>query len=199
MRVFYIKYLSLWTVANMADRELINISIALKIFEMSIVSLQIYDTLGQEKFDSLTDAFYRQSNAIMFVYDVTNRRSFHNISRWMTRAYEHGCSFTPKTEAAFNGKYCILVGNKADLSLFERKVSYWEASLLALRFNMKYFETSVYDNRNIQEVFQNVVANYRLHGIGSEMPVDSEAHAQSFRLNNQRKLDHQKGFTGKCC
>ena len=38
---------------------------------------------GQERFRTITAAYYRGSDGIVLVYDVTNENSFHNIQRWL--------------------------------------------------------------------------------------------------------------------
>ena len=43
-----------------------------------------WDTTGQERFRTITSSYYRGANAVMVVYDVTNRRSFENIERWLS-------------------------------------------------------------------------------------------------------------------
>lgn len=46
------------------------------------------DTAGQERFASLSQSFYRNSQGIMIVYDVTNSKSFENVSRWLRNIEE---------------------------------------------------------------------------------------------------------------
>ncbi|OON23450.1 Ras family protein [Opisthorchis viverrini] len=47
------------------------------------IKLQIWDTAGQERFQTITASYYRGAMGIMLVYDITSRRTFDNISRWM--------------------------------------------------------------------------------------------------------------------
>ena len=47
----------------------------------------------------------------------------------------------------------VLVANKADLAT-RRKVTAEEASALAQKYNMQYFEVSAKDNSNVEKVFQ---------------------------------------------
>ena len=46
------------------------------------VNLQIWDTAGQEKFQSLGYAFYRGADSCALVFDITNHKSFENLSKW---------------------------------------------------------------------------------------------------------------------
>lgn len=69
------------------------------------LKLQIWDTAGQETFKSITRSYYRGSIGVILVYDITNRESFNNISRWLD-----------ETKSYANDKVVVmLVGNKTDL------------------------------------------------------------------------------------
>jgi Ras-related protein Rab-7A len=46
------------------------------------VNLQIWDTAGQEKFQSLGYAFYRGADSCALVFDLTNQKSFDNLTKW---------------------------------------------------------------------------------------------------------------------
>jgi GTPase SAR1 family protein len=41
------------------------------------------DTAGQERFHTITTSYYRGAMGIMLVYDITNGKSFENISKWL--------------------------------------------------------------------------------------------------------------------
>ena len=45
------------------------------------IRLQIWDTAGQERFHSITKNIYRNTNGVIFVYDITNKNSFLNIKK----------------------------------------------------------------------------------------------------------------------
>ncbi|XP_042436951.1 ras-related protein Rab7-like [Zingiber officinale] len=47
-----------------------------------LVTLQIWDTTGQERFQSLGVAFYRGVDCCVLVYDVNVRRSFDTLDNW---------------------------------------------------------------------------------------------------------------------
>jgi Ras-related protein Rab-7A len=46
------------------------------------VTLQLWDTAGQERFQSLGVAFYRNSDAAILVYDVTDPVSWDHVTHW---------------------------------------------------------------------------------------------------------------------
>ena len=45
-------------------------------------TVNIWDTIGQEKFRSLTKIFVKESKIVILVYDITNKSSFKNLSFW---------------------------------------------------------------------------------------------------------------------
>jgi len=84
------------------------------------VKLQIYDTAGQERFRSITSSYYRDADALLLVYDVTNRLSFENIRNWLAQVKEF----------AKDNVQITLVCNKIDLH-GQRRVKTEEAVQLA--------------------------------------------------------------------
>ena len=64
-----------------------------KIFEVygKKVKATIWDTAGAERYRTITSNYYRNSNAIIFVYDVTERNSFDNST---TNSEETGYYFS---------------------------------------------------------------------------------------------------------
>jgi small GTP-binding protein len=69
------------------------------------IRLQVWDTAGQDEFLSLARSYYRASAGVLLVYDITKRKSFNDIKKWLD-------------EARFNGHSkmsYILIGNKNDL------------------------------------------------------------------------------------
>lgn len=41
------------------------------------------DTAGQERFNSITSAYYRSAKGIILVYDITKKESFDDLPKWM--------------------------------------------------------------------------------------------------------------------
>eukprot|EP00658_Telonema_sp_P-2_P083393 TRINITY_DN9016_c0_g1_i1.p1 TRINITY_DN9016_c0_g1~~TRINITY_DN9016_c0_g1_i1.p1 ORF type:complete len:216 (-),score=54.81 TRINITY_DN9016_c0_g1_i1:157-741(-) len=106
------------------------------------VRLQIWDTAGQDRFRSITQAYYRGAMGILVVYDATDRRSFRGIEYWMRSIAEHG-----NTKAVV-----FLVGNKVDMTN-KLAVGEEEARRLADGHRVEWRETSAQANIGIQEVF----------------------------------------------
>ena len=109
------------------------------------VKLQIWDTAGQERFHSITNNFFHNADGILFVYDITNAKSFEGVKNWIKEAEEVGDYFQR-----------IIIGNKSDLE-DERQVSLEELNEYANEEKINFYETSAKDNINLKEVFNKIV------------------------------------------
>lgn len=49
------------------------------------------DTAGQERFRTLTTAYYRGAMGILLMYDVTSLDSFNHLSYWLRNIQEVFC------------------------------------------------------------------------------------------------------------
>ena len=111
----------------------------------AMVKLQIWDTAGQERFRSITDSFYRNCQAILLVFDVSDRDSFLKIINWLNDIHE-------KTN---NNVVIALLGNKYDLRNEQGVclVPHEEIQKVVDIYNIQYFPTSAKTNMNITEAF----------------------------------------------
>jgi small GTP-binding protein len=94
--------------------------------------LLIFDTAGQERFRTITSAYYRGADGVMLMYDISDRTSFDSVDRWVRNFREH----TTKQNVQI-----LLVGCKNDLE-DARQVSFKDAEALALKHGTTVFETS---------------------------------------------------------
>ena len=105
------------------------------------IILQIWDTSGQERFRSLTENFYRGVDGILFVFDVTNKKSFDNLKYWLNEAKE------------IDAKK-LLIGNKIDLT--NRIISKEKMEDAGKRYNLNLFETSAKTGENVEKIFTEI-------------------------------------------
>lgn len=54
------------------------------VVEQEPIQLQIWDTAGQERFRCMVPMYMRNAKAAIIVYDVTCRKSFENVDKWVT-------------------------------------------------------------------------------------------------------------------
>ncbi|XP_072238889.1 ras-related protein rab7 isoform X2 [Leuresthes tenuis] len=109
------------------------------------VTLQIWDTAGTERFQSLGMPLYRGSHCCMLVFDVTSTTSFNSLDVWRKEFLVQG---EPEDPSAFP---FIVLGNKTDLS--NRKVSHRKALQWCKDIGAEYFEGSAKEDLDIEKPF----------------------------------------------
>ena len=73
------------------------------------VNVSLVDTAGEERFRSITKNYFKESDGILLLYDVTNKETFKNVEGWIDSIHESLGNHN-------NSKYLIfLIGNKTDL------------------------------------------------------------------------------------
>ncbi|XP_074311390.1 ras-related protein RABA5a-like [Silene latifolia] len=110
------------------------------------IKAQIWDTAGQERFRAVTSAYYRGAVGALVVYDISRRRTFDSVGRWLNELNTHSDM----------NVVTILVGNKSDLN-DAREVSTAEGKALAETQGLFFIETSALDSSNVAVAFQTVV------------------------------------------
>ena len=125
----------------------VGIEYRIKIFDYKNfkIKLQIWDTAGQERFHSITNNFFRNADGILFVFDLTNSKSFEGAINWIKEAEEVGNFFQK-----------LLIGNKSDL-IDQRVITKEEAEKFANEKNICFFETSAKENINLKEAFNKII------------------------------------------
>ena len=102
------------------------------------VRVQLWDTVGQEKYKSITQNLILRVQGIIILFDITNKDSFNNLNEWIKTVREQ----------VGNNLAILLVGNKCDLEE-NRLVFKEEANIFAKNEKIKYIETSCKTGENI--------------------------------------------------
>ena len=50
--------------------------------------LQLWNFAGQERLRSNMDKYYKSSNCLLFIYDITKRETFENLDKWINNVRE---------------------------------------------------------------------------------------------------------------
>lgn len=69
------------------------------------VTVDIYDTAGQEKYESLHASYYFQAHACIMLFDVTRKATYTNLKKWHGEVKKY-CEDIP----------IVLVANKVDMN-----------------------------------------------------------------------------------
>lgn len=156
--------------------------------ENRTLRLQIWDTAGQERFRTLIPAYIRDSAAAVIVFDISDKESFKNSSKWINDARNER-----------NGDILIyLVGNKADVDESKRAVSESEIKEFVEKEEANegsgsggkiiYFETSASNGYNVKNLF---------HGIATKLAENEENENEKKLVNLEAKNQSNSGSTQK--
>ena len=111
------------------------------------VSIKLIDTAGQEKYRSLSKSYFKNTDGVLFVFDLNNLDSFKNISEWVELYKQNDCG---------KGIPIYLIGNKSDLEI---KVEQKLIDDFTKEQNFKYEAVSALSNLNIELLFQDLAEN----------------------------------------
>lgn len=124
------------------------------------LTLQLWDTAGQEKYRSLVPLYFRGASCFLFIYDVTNYESFANIPEWIRLVKEKNGMLTP---------VCFLISNKVDLNY--PKVTDEEAEEFTQSSNepLIYFKVSALTGFGVNELFCRIASELVKNGVATEI------------------------------
>ena len=103
----------------------------------------------------------RGANGILLVYDITNPKSFDNISKWLRNINEHASEDVERMligkKSNFDaskkeGGQRLILGNKCDMEE-KRLISKERGEKVAEENGIKFYETSAKENVNIEHAF----------------------------------------------
>jgi Ras-related protein Rab-5C len=137
------------------------------------IKLNIWDTAGQERFDPLVFMYYKSSDIVFIVYDITCKDSYIRAKEWIDKLYT-------------NNHILILVGNKLDLH-DKRKISCNEAQIFAKDSNILFFECSAKSRINISNIFE----------FAYIAKINQLSRAKSLMIESKSEIQTQK--RSKCC
>ena len=107
------------------------------------ISFDIWDTAGQERYRSVSTIFYKEAYVCIFVYDITEPKSFEDIQNyWYNTVMENSTS----------NLILGIAGNKNDLYEKE-KVKEKEVQKFCKEIEALYFSTSALSNNSIDDMF----------------------------------------------
>ena len=110
------------------------------------IKLIIWDTSGVERYRAFSLSAIRGILGIIIVFDVTSKKSFENVSLWLSLLKEGRSKF-----------YIALFGNKSDEEISNWEVTNEEINELTKKYNLKYFEVSAKTKKGINEGFEYIV------------------------------------------
>ena len=156
-----------------------------KLTDGSLVNVQLLDTIGQEKFRSINEQYYKLADCCLLVFDITNRKSFEECKGYYNKSLREKCKKNIKV---------ILLGNKTDLE-DKRVVSSEEGANFALENDYIYIETSCFKNTNVANAFETLIELTNIEMRKNQKEKEKEGNIE---LRASKIYDKKKGKK-KCC
>ena len=182
---------------NFDTQSTIGVDFANKIINCKnkLIKTQIWDTAGQERYMSISSAFFRKTHGIIIVYDITDRKSFENIDKWIELITK-----------SININECkiLLVGNKTDLE-YKRLITYIEGREKAEKYGIDLFlETSALSNldtnmsKSIDKAFMiliELIVNNIINSNKNKLPINNlqninKLNVNKLNVNNTKKKNY---------
>ena len=110
------------------------------------IKFDIWDTVGQERFRSIAKIFYKDARVIIFVYDITSKKTFDALINFWYEELRDNCTENP---------IYAVVGNKNDLYM-NQQVDTSDAKDLAKNLGGIFQLTSAKTNEGIKNLFDNI-------------------------------------------
>lgn len=117
-------------------------------YQNQVLNINLWDTAGQEEYRSLVNIYFRESNAVLIIFDLTNHKSFEDVDVWIDQIYANCGEPLPAI---------IIVGNKSDLEDL-RQVPQEEINIFSQNSKLPYYEVSAITGENINLLMENVAA-----------------------------------------
>ena len=112
------------------------------------ITLVIWDLPGQNRFKTLRSTFYKGSDIIGIVFDLTRRSTFTTIHKWVREVAE-SLKFIPPI---------VLIGTKKDLTEYH-EVHEDEINQISKRFQLTYYLVDATKPKEVEHLLLNVISN----------------------------------------
>ncbi|CAL5996545.1 Rab1a [Hexamita inflata] len=112
------------------------------------INLQLFDTCGMEKYQSIPNQIIRQADIILIVFGLNDSKSFDKIDHWIQYA----------VEKANNNVQYILIGNKSDEQKTIESITFDQIQQKMIKHNIKsYLQCSAKYGKGIAKIIENLI------------------------------------------
>ena len=143
-----------------------------------IIELDIWDTVGQEKYRSVNKIFMKSTEIALLIYDITNRKSFEDLEFWYNEVIEN-CNNTIVVIA--------IAANKSDL--YEQQVVDFSETLeFGKNKNINIIkETNSFDFENINDLFNEILLEYVDKKYSDDHEINENDYKEDDKLINENE------------
>ena len=168
-----------------------NMNRTVQLSDGSLINCFLMDTAGQERFEALNSQYYKKADAVLLVYDITNKKSFDRLKDFYVDQIKNICKEDIIIE---------LLGNKSDLE-DRREVSVEEGINLAMEQHYEFLESSCLQNKNVADAFLSLIERWNFKNKKNNRKKSTELkrsltetakNNKSNNNTNQESIDNQK-------
>ena len=137
------------------------------------LSLQIWDLAGQQGFFNIRDSYYKGTDGVVLIFDVSKPKTAERINDWVKEVKRNVSKNIP----------ILLVGNKIDLRANSNSITFEQGQDLAKKLSKEnklaitYLESSAKTGENVEEIFYSIANSI----------ID-------FKTKGKRNKDHDTSF-----
>ena len=171
-------------------------------FDGKSITMDIWDTAGQEKYRAVNRIFYKNAKVAILVYSIDNRESFDELKNYWCDQVIQNCD---------SDAVIAIAANKCDL-YEQRKISDEEGEELAKSIGAFFASTSAKNDYGITNLFENVTKkllnpDFDFYPI-EQKPKENNGKNENRKDNQNKKDDSRKSVkldgivqkkTKKCC
>ncbi len=153
--------------------------------ENQTCKLCLWDTAGQEKFNHMTNQYYKECDGVLMIFDLTNKKSYDKVLYWVDEL---------KNAVNIDNVSIVLLGNKVD-EIEKREITKEEGEKLASKIGVWYYEVSALTRDNIDKAIKFLVKDIINKKTSGDKPKKVEK--KKIRLSEEENDDNKQ--SSKCC
>ena len=150
----------------------------------SLISCSLLDTAGQERFEALNTQYYRKADAILLVYDITNKGSFDKLREFYVNEIKNNCKKDIIIE---------LLGNKSDKE-DKREVPVEDGIKLAMEQHYEFLESSCLQNKNVTDTFKSLIERWNFQNRKNESAILRRSFTETPINHKSNNYSKRKSF-----
>ena len=144
------------------------------------ISLQIWDTAGEERYRALGSIFYRNADAGLLIYSQSDPESSKSLHTWLE------CF----RKIAGDNVCVAVIANKSDL----KKEESTEIKDWAYRENLLFFEASAKTGQNVTEIFSAIAQEIQNKMICLQLSLNSNLKSIKLQSPQTSKIRPRSAF-----
>jgi len=147
------------------------------------VEFYVWDTAGQEEFNSLTRKYYKGASAAIVCFSTIDKDSFDHVEKW-----------AQQVEMECGDIMTVLCQTKVDL-LSNAQVTVAEGDALAKKLGRPIYRTSTKDNVMVNEIFEHLATKFfkkNMHKVGAHNPISTVDEINQQSLTQSLSMSHPR-------